>query len=496
MKSPFVHSKIHADEPVAAMEMSDGFKPDEKVSDWDAHEEKQLLRKLDYRMMPLCIGLYAFGVVSQINVTNARAFDLSPQTGLGTMELELGMKPNDINNVFSFYFLPYCLLEPFSNFFLIRFRPSVWLSRILLSFGIIGVAMSAISDYHGLLATNIVMGICEAGFVSGISFGLTYWYTPAEVTMRLAAMMVSSSLVTAAVSAFAGLIYYMDQFGNTSAWRWLFFLTGLPPVILAVLLPYLYADEPESATFLNERERHIAVMRLRLSDPAKSKGKKLSWDDTKTALLTWEIWAHAAISFLCFLPLFCVKFFVPSLLAYQGYTGASIQYMSIPPTLLFPVPLIIGVYVADRIKDRTLVYFVSAAAGALTFLGLAWSTNPVISYMLLLMYTVSAPTGALNFGWATVNQRTHTTRGWTLGLMNGISNAGGIIGAQLFRAEQAPRYIQGFVSLSVGFLLSMVLVVLVRVSYKMKNRTLEKKETAKLTMGIPLTDEDKFRYTF
>ena len=56
-----------------------------------------------------------------------------------------------------------------------------------------------------------------------------------------------------------------------------------------MILPLIYPNEPETATWLTTHEQFIAITRLRLADPAKAKGKQLSYEDTKSALMTWEI---------------------------------------------------------------------------------------------------------------------------------------------------------------------------------------------------------------
>ena len=109
----------------------------------------------------------------------------------------------------------------------------------------------------------------EAGFFPGIAFSLTYFYTPAEINVRMSTVFLCSSLLSAFGNFVAAAVYQLDGVGGTPAWRWLFFIEGAPPIIIGMLLPYIFSNEPESVTWMNDRERHIAITRLNLADPAK-----------------------------------------------------------------------------------------------------------------------------------------------------------------------------------------------------------------------------------
>lgn len=54
----------------------------------------------------------------------------------------------------------------------------------------------------------------------------------------------------------------MEGVCGYSSWRWIFILEGIVTVVVAIIAKFLIADWPETARFLNERERSILLGRL------------------------------------------------------------------------------------------------------------------------------------------------------------------------------------------------------------------------------------------
>jgi hypothetical protein len=82
------------------------------------------------------------------------------------------------------------------------FTPSKWISRIMVSWGIVTICTAAVSSYKGLIICRVFLGAAEAGFFvspscplfplclltdqPGIICYLCYFYKPAERATRMA----------------------------------------------------------------------------------------------------------------------------------------------------------------------------------------------------------------------------------------------------------------------------------------------------------------------
>jgi MFS family permease len=66
------------------------------------------------------------------------------------------------NIVLSIFFVPYVLLEIPSNILLKKFkRPSVYLSILIVCWGIVMTTMGVVQNFAGLMVTRVFLGMFE-----------------------------------------------------------------------------------------------------------------------------------------------------------------------------------------------------------------------------------------------------------------------------------------------------------------------------------------------
>jgi MFS family permease len=143
---------------------------------------------------------------------------------------------NRYNIAVAVFFVPYVIFEAPSNFAMKYFSPSVWIGRIMISWGIVTICTSAVSSFAGLLVVRFFLGVVEAGFFPGVVMYLCYWYKPSERATRLAIFAGS----VAVAGAFSGLlatgISFLNGKANLAGWQWLFILTGIPAVLFGIVV--------------------------------------------------------------------------------------------------------------------------------------------------------------------------------------------------------------------------------------------------------------------
>ena len=173
--------------------------------------------------------------LDRTNVGNAR---------LVKLEVDLGMKGLDYNVALAIFFPFYVAAEIPSNMMLKRTRPSIWLTFIMLCWGLVMVCMGLVHNFSGLVACRVFLGIAEGGLFPGINYFITLWYRRRECGFRMALFF---SAATAA-GAFGGLlargISEMDGVGGKAAWSWIFILEGLLTVLVASFGYWVIQDYP------------------------------------------------------------------------------------------------------------------------------------------------------------------------------------------------------------------------------------------------------------
>lgn len=122
----------------------------------------------------------------------------------------------------------------------------------------------------------------------------------------------------------------MNQTRGLSAWRWLFFLEGIPSCLSAILVWFFLPDYPERASWLSESEKDLAAQRLYL-EGAKGSAASMTWDEAKATLTDWRLYGHFAIYFAVSLPFSSLSLFSPSIVAGLGYHDLEAQLFTVPP---------------------------------------------------------------------------------------------------------------------------------------------------------------------
>lgn len=135
----------------------------EQQGGFDSHATKKLLRKIDWTLVPFLALLYLLSFLDRTNIGNAR---------LAGLEADLGMDPNSLqyNTALSCFFPWYVAAEIPSNLAMKRFRPSVWIPIIMIAWGVCCVCMGFVSNYAGLLAARMALGLAEGGLFPGITY--------------------------------------------------------------------------------------------------------------------------------------------------------------------------------------------------------------------------------------------------------------------------------------------------------------------------------------
>ena len=101
-----------------------------------------------------------------------------------------------------------------------KLRPRIWLSLIVVLFGIVMVGMGLIRDFGGLIAMRVLLGVFESGLFPGATYLLSLWYPRSRLQFRIAVFFSAATVA----GAFSGLLAYGIQFMSGTAgyngWRW------------------------------------------------------------------------------------------------------------------------------------------------------------------------------------------------------------------------------------------------------------------------------------
>ena len=242
------------------------------LHDHDSDASKAVRRKVDHRLLAFYSVVYLFMRINATNATNTAIMNAGQPTNI---RIQLGLSSSDWAWIISIFSYPYMFFEPPSTLLLKRFTPRVWMSRIMVTWGVISMCQAATSSKAGLLACRFFLGAAEAGYYPGVLYHLSFWYPASKLPLRIA-VFYSWGVFSGTASGFlAYAISFMDGMHGLSGWQWMFILEGIPAVCLGIVAWFWLPCWPETATFLSETEKETLLNDLPSTQPS---GTAKTWN--------------------------------------------------------------------------------------------------------------------------------------------------------------------------------------------------------------------------
>ncbi|KAH7381411.1 major facilitator superfamily domain-containing protein [Phaeosphaeria sp. MPI-PUGE-AT-0046c] len=434
---------------------------------WTPEEEKALVRKIDLFLLPAIWLMYLLSYMDRTNIGNAK---------IAGMATDLHLTSNQYSICLVVFFVTYVFFEPPSNMLLVRFKPSVYLPTIMAIWGALTCVMAKVDSFEHLVVLRILVGVFEAGFAPGILLIISSWYKKEEQSKRFGVYMSAAILSGAFGGLLAGAITGgMEGTGGLRGWRWLFIIEGAATIVWAVCSYFILLDFPANSKRLTERERAIAIARLRTGGVQTYRtgeermGKLKSF---KVALFDWRTIGFI-LGYMVIVGSSTLSYFYPTLVNGLGYTSTvQAQYMTVPIYAVAFVCTAVTTYFADSISNhRGIVISSWLCFSLITSILVCVIYDFKARYALLVLMAAglwASNAVALSFASATFGSMEPEVRAIALALVNAMGNLAQIYGAYLFPADDKPKYLMGFgvISGMLGFGVVMYLVMHVAVRRK------------------------------
>ncbi|MGY4173726.1 MFS transporter [Bradyrhizobium sp. USDA 4529] len=204
------------------------------------------IKKVSMRLMPILFVGYVLAYIDRINVGFA-ALKMNDDAGISPYIFGLGA---------GVFFLSYFVFEIPSNLALARFGARKWISRIMISWGLISAAMALVQGPTSFIVIRFLLGAAEAGFFPGVILYLTYWFPQAYRARIVAAFIVAVPVSLAVGGPISTAILGIHGFAGLKGWQWLFLLEGIPTVIFGFFFLAVMPDKPRDAKWLTLDERN------------------------------------------------------------------------------------------------------------------------------------------------------------------------------------------------------------------------------------------------
>lgn len=198
-----------------------------------------------------------------------------------TLLEDLHMTTNDYNTGQTIFLVVFLFAELPSQLISKKIGPDKWIPIQMVTWSIIASLQCLVKGKSSYYACRALLGLIEGGFIPDNILYLSYWYTSAELPIRLSYFWMAYQS-TSIVSAFLAYgILHMAGINGMAGWRWLFALEGLLTGLIGIL-SYFYVPPSPTQTaskfrgkdgWFNEREEKIMVNRILRDDPSKGDSK-------------------------------------------------------------------------------------------------------------------------------------------------------------------------------------------------------------------------------
>ena len=254
------------------------------------------------RLLPLLFICYVIAYVDRVNVGFAKLNMQGELAHLGFSESVFGFG-------MGIFFVGYLLLEIPGTLLVERWSARKWISRIMISWGIIAAmtafvhyripwatdfadwvvrtaanvleplargnlgwlsaqAQGLVSELRGPGASYIfqfwgvrfLLGLAEAGFYPGVIVYLTHWFPRRDRSRVLAWFFIGTPVAQIIGPPISGWLMGIGEGNNPAVlglvgWQWVYIVWGIPAVILGFVVLAMLTDWPHQARWLSDEER-------------------------------------------------------------------------------------------------------------------------------------------------------------------------------------------------------------------------------------------------
>ncbi|WP_327128532.1 MFS transporter [Streptomyces sp. NBC_01727] len=297
------------------------------------------IRKIFRRVVPLFFVMFVANYMDRVNLGFAQD-QLRADVGLSAAAFGLGA---------GIFFIAYAIFEVPSNMMMERFGAKIWLTRIMITWGLVATAMAFVSSAEMFYALRFLLGVAEAGFFPAVIYYFSRWLPDSHRGRATSIFLMGSGTATVIVGPISGALLEMHGLWGHSGWQWMFFIEGVFSVVLGFAV-YRFLDSGiEQATWLTDDEKRGLVDVID-TEQAERAGERATAQVSRWKLLADPqmllfLWIYFAIN----VALYAVTFWLPSIVDdIGGLSEFQVGLLTAVPWLC----AIAAVYVSGRISDR------------------------------------------------------------------------------------------------------------------------------------------------
>ncbi|KZT28235.1 MFS general substrate transporter [Neolentinus lepideus HHB14362 ss-1] len=437
-------------------------------SDYTEEQYNKLKRKIDLYLLPLMWLCYGVQQTDKTSIGTQATFGLQRDTHL------VGQQYSWLTTIF---YITYMCFEFPSNLILQRWKMGRTLSIYMIVWGIIVLCIGFAKNFKQLIALRALQGLAECCISPGFILVIGSWYKTREHASR--------ALVFQSANAGFGIIAQLVLYGigrqgqkhpGEQPWREMSYFLGGLTLIVGILCLFLLGT-PSEVRWLTPEQRRMANARIVGNNTGHDTTglKKWKWKQAEECLTDPCFWFAGINAFLSSVPNGGLTTFGSIINTTFGFTNLQVILLNIPMSLFSVCYFVLIGIVTTRWKNLRLYFMAfSTIPPFVGFLGMSLLPNEhQYKWTKWGCYFMTTPfVVSLFLAWTLIPSNTagRTKRTLTSSFTFVGYCVGNMVGSQIFRAKDAPKYTNGTIACAVCFGLEFLLLCSWRTIYILRNR--------------------------
>lgn len=313
------------------------------------------------RLVPFLLLMYILGFLNRTNIGFAKnALRSSAHISGAAYALGAGL-----------FFLSYAAFEVPSNLMMHRLGVRIWMTRIMVTWGLVSAAMIFTRGPWSFYALRLLLGAAEAGFFPGVILYLTYWFPNRSRTAMIGLFYFGAPLALIFGSPLSGYLMQLPPAGGLQGWQWMFLIEGMMTVVVGVWTFWFLDDRPAMAAWLPAEEKAALTALVAQEDEARRAQGPVGFVGV---LGNFRVISCIAIYFLIQMSIYGVIFYLPTQVA--ALLGVKVNLEVGAVTAIPWICALIATFFIPRFAQRTGKHrTIAAVTLAISGVGIAVSAS-------------------------------------------------------------------------------------------------------------------------
>ena len=410
------------------------------------------MKKFFRRVLPIMLVMLVCNQLNRSNIGYAQDH-LQADVGIGAAAYGFGA---------GLFFIAYAIFELPSNVMMEKYGAKIWLTRIMISWGIVSFLMAFVQNETMFYVLRFLLGAAEAGFFPAVIFYFARW-VPAGQRGKATAVFIAGSSVAAALSGpIAGLLLSLHDVLGLRGWQWLFGFEGVLSVVVGITVFFFLDAKVQDAKWLTAGEKSALTATIAQEDAqhttanGKQDGKVNRWK----MLLNPQILLLCGIYFSVQLSIYANTFWLPSIVKQiPGTTDLSVGFLSSIPWVCAVFAMYFAAKWQDKAKSKRPLLVAALLVAGVGTLAAAVAT-PVLALVFLAVAAMGFKSASPLF-WTIPQSTLHPlVLAPAIAIINSLGNLGGFVAPFGFGIikEQTGSVVPGLFALAAASTVAAILV--------------------------------------